>query len=56
MLLFPLALPVLILASRATTEALDGRPIPSLWWGLLIMYDWVFVVFPYLTFDYILED
>ena len=55
-LLFPLALPVLVLASRATTEALDGRPIPDLWWGLLVLYDWVFIVIPYLVFDYILED
>jgi heme exporter protein B len=55
-LLFPLALPVLVIASRATAEALDGRSVPGLWWGALALYDWVFVVIPYLTFDYLLED
>jgi heme exporter protein B len=55
-LLFPLALPVLVVASRATGEALAARPIPSLWWGALALYDWVFLVIPYFTFDYLLED
>jgi heme exporter protein B len=55
-LLFPLALPVLVIASRATGEALSARAIPSLWWGALALYDWVFIVIPYLTFDYLLED
>jgi heme exporter protein B len=55
-LLFPLALPVLVVASRATAEALAARSVPGLWWGALGLYDWVFVVIPYLTFDYLLED
>lgn len=55
-LLFPLALPVLVLASQTTLEAMDGRPVPDLWWGLLVLYDWVFLVIPYLTFDYLLEE
>jgi heme exporter protein B len=53
---FPLALPVLVVASRATAEALAVRPVPGFWWGALALYDWVFVVIPYLTFDYLLED
>jgi heme exporter protein B len=55
-LLFPLALPILVIASRATGEALAVRSVPGLWWGALALYDWVFVVIPYLTFDYLLED
>jgi heme exporter protein B len=55
-LLFPLALPILVIASRATGEALAARSVPGLWWGALALYDWVFVVIPYLTFEHLLED
>ncbi|MEE8558265.1 MAG: heme exporter protein CcmB [Myxococcota bacterium] len=55
-LLFPLVLPVLVIASRATGEALAGRPVPGVWWGALALYDWVFILIPYLTFDALLED
>lgn len=55
-LLFPLILPVLVLAARMTTEALAGREIPLAWWGSLGLYDWVFVLIGYFVFEYILED
>jgi heme exporter protein B len=55
-LLFPLVLPVLVLASRATEEALAGRAIPEIWWGALGLYAWISIVIPYLLFDYLLED
>ena len=55
-LLFPLVLPVLILAARATGEALAGRSVPEVWWGALGLYAWISVVIPYLLFDYLLED
>jgi heme exporter protein B len=55
-LLFPLILPVLILASRMTSEALAGREIPVGWWGWLGLYDWVFILIGYFVFDYLLED
>jgi heme exporter protein CcmB len=55
-LLFPLVLPVLVLASSITGAALAGRPVPALWWGVFALYDWVFVVLGYLVFDYVLED
>ncbi len=55
-LLFPLVLPVLILASRMTGEALAGAEIPGAWWGWLGLYDWVFLLIGYFVFDYVLED
>jgi heme exporter protein B len=55
-LLFPLVLPVLVIAARATAEALAGRGVPDLWWGIFVLYDWAFVLISYLTFDYVLED
>jgi len=55
-LLFPLVLPVLILGSRMTAEALAGAEIPGAWWGWLGLYDWVFLLIAYFVFDYVLED
>jgi heme exporter protein B len=55
-LLFPLALPVLVLASRLTAEALDGRAAPAVWWGALALYAWAFTLIAYFTFEHVLED
>ncbi len=55
-LLFPLVLPVLVLASSITGAALAERPVPTLWWGVFALYDWVFLSLGYLVFDYVLED
>ncbi len=55
-LLFPLVLPVLILASLMTGEALAGGQIPGAWWGWLALYDWAFLLIAYFVFDFVLED
>ena len=55
-LLFPLVLPILVLASRITAEALAGREIPGLWWAAFSLYDWVFTLIGYFVFDFVLED
>ncbi len=55
-LLFPLVLPVLVLASFATADSIAGNPVPDLLWGALALYAWISVVIPYLVFDYLLED
>lgn len=55
-LLFPLVLPVLVLASSLTAAALAERAAPALWWAVLALYDWVFVLLGYFVFDYVLED
>lgn len=55
-LLFPLVLPVLILASLMTGEALAGGRIPGAWWGWLALYDWAFLLIAYFVFDFALED
>ena len=55
-LLFPLVLPVLVLASSITSAAISEREVPSLWWAVLALYDWVFVLLGYFVFDYVLED
>ena len=55
-LLFPLILPVLVLGSLMTAEALAGRAVPVAWWGALGLYDWVVMLIAYFVFDYVLED
>ena len=55
-LLFPLVLPILVLASRITGEALAGREIPTLWWAAFSLYDWVFALIGFFVFDSVLED
>ncbi len=55
-LLFPLILPVLVVASHATAAALDGLPVERLWWGALVLYDWIVLLVGYFVFDYVLED
>ncbi len=55
-LLFPLILPVLVLASRITARALEGGAVPNFWWGALALYDWAFALLAYFAFDYVLED
>lgn len=55
-LLFPLILPVVVIASHMTAEALGGRSVPRLWWGSLALYDWAFALIAYFVFDYVLEE
>jgi ABC-type transport system involved in cytochrome c biogenesis permease component len=55
-LLFPLVLPVLVLASRMTSEALAGRVVAPLELGTLGVYAWAFALIAYFTFEHVLED
>lgn len=55
-LLFPLVLPVLVFASRATADALATGRVGGLYWGGLGFYAWVFVLAGYFVFDHVLED
>jgi heme exporter protein B len=55
-LLFPLILPVLVFASQALARGLSGEAVPGLWWGALILYDWIVLVVGFLVFDYVLEE
>ncbi len=55
-LLFPLILPVLVFASRAMAESLGQGQVDPMYWGMLGLYDWVFLLAGYLVFDYILEE
>lgn len=54
-LLFPLILPVLVIASNATAEALAGE-VSGRRWGMLALYDWAFLALGYFLFDHLLED
>jgi len=56
LVLFPLVLPVLVIASRLTADALAGLPSPDRWWGMLALFDWVFALVGYFVFDFVLED
>ena len=56
LLLLPLMLPVLVVGSRATLNALESRPIPGLWWSVLGLYVWIFLLLGYFSFDHVLED
>jgi len=55
-LLFPLVLPLLVIASWATQSALEGGEIETMYWGTLALYDWIFLLAGYFVFDYILEE
>jgi heme exporter protein B len=57
-LLFPLVIPVLIAAVKASNgflqgvELLDIRP----WINLLVVYDVIFIAIAFMVFDYIVEE
>jgi heme exporter protein CcmB len=55
-LLFPLALPVLVLASRLTAEVLGGESPSGVAAGALGLYAWTFALIAYFTFEHVLED
>jgi len=57
-LLFPVVLPVLIPAVRASTGLLQGLPLEEIeiWIRLLIVYDVVFLVVAWWVFDYVVEE
>jgi heme exporter protein B len=56
LLVFPLVLPVLVIGSQGTAEALALRSVPGVWWSALALYDWIFVLAGYFVFDYVLVE
>ncbi len=57
-LLFPLVLPVLIAAVKASQGVLQGLVVAELatWLNILAVYDLVFIVLTWLLFDYVVEE
>jgi len=57
-LLFPLAIPVLIAAVKASSGFLNGLPITEImtWLNLLIVYDLIFVAIAFMFFDFVVEE
>ena len=57
-LLFPLVLPVLIAAVKASSGYLSGYAFSEIlpWLNLLIVYDVVFVALALMTFDFVVEE
>jgi heme exporter protein B len=57
-LLFPLVLPVLLSAVRASSGFLEGRAMVEIWpsINLLVVYDLIFVALAFMFFDYIVEE
>jgi len=57
-LLFPIVIPALIAAVKATGGLLDGLPLADigLWLQLLIAFDVIFLALAYVLFDYAVEE
>ena len=57
-LLFPLVVPVLLAAVKASGEFLAGSEMDRIWpaLNLLIVYDLIFIALSFMFFDYIVEE
>lgn len=57
-LLFPLVIPVLIAAVKASTGFLQGVELIDIrpWINLLLVYDVIFIAVAFMVFDYIVEE
>jgi heme exporter protein B len=57
-LLFPLVIPVLIAAVKASTGFLQGVELVDIrpWINLLLVYDVIFIAVAFMVFDYIVEE
>ncbi len=57
-LLFPLAIPILIAAVKASNGFLQALPFDEIgvWVNLLIVYDVVFIASAFMVFDFIVEE
>ncbi|MBG7609518.1 MAG: heme exporter protein CcmB [Anaerolineae bacterium] len=57
-LLFPLAIPVLIAAVKASSGFMNGLDISEImtWLNLLIVYDLIFVAIAFMFFDFVVEE
>jgi heme exporter protein B len=57
-LLFPLVIPVLISAVKASGGILQDLPFPEIknWINLLVVYDVIFIAVSFMLFDYVVEE
>jgi heme exporter protein B len=57
-LLFPVAIPVLVSAVKASSGFLQGVPIDQItpWLNLLVAYDVVFIAVAFMVFDFVVEE
>jgi len=57
-LLFPVVLPVILAAVKASTGFLDGLDMVDIrpWLNLLIVYDIIFSAVAFMVFDYVVEE
>jgi len=57
-LLFPVVVPAMIAAVKATGGILDGQPVSEIahWLRLLVVFDVVFFAISFMTFDYVVEE
>ncbi len=57
-LLFPVSIPLLMAAVKLTSGALQGREFADIsnWFNILIVYDVIFLVVAFWTFEYVVEE
>ena len=57
-LLFPLVIPVLIAAVKASGGYLQGLAFSEIrnWINLLVVYDVIFIAISFMVFDYVVEE
>lgn len=57
-LLFPVVVPAMIAAVKATGGILDGGPFSEIahWLRLLVVFDLIFLAISFMTFDYVVEE
>lgn len=55
-LLFPLLIPVIIAAVEVTAFIFEPKGDIYQWLRLLIVYDIIFIIVPYMLFDYVVEE
>ncbi|HKJ27269.1 MAG TPA: heme exporter protein CcmB [Anaerolineales bacterium] len=57
-LLFPVVLPVIIAAVRASTYFLQGQPMDLIWpnINILIAFDLIYIALSYMVFDFVVEE
>jgi heme exporter protein B len=57
-LLFPIIIPVLVAAVKASSGYLQGLPVEEIlpWLNLLFVYDVIFIAVAFMVFDYVVEE
>jgi heme exporter protein B len=57
-LLFPVIIPVLLAAVKATNGVLEGLPVEEwrMWMNLLVVYDVIFLAVSVMAFDFVIEE